>query len=221
MLMAAFADQTLFLREQGADAETLSEFDAAFWANIKRQYDHKLMWQAFRLRKRWRKSDVPRLRLLFADVSMPAMRSAIDRLAQSKGRLGRPIVPEPVSFEQAFGKGWAQMQRTVDPTTTAEERRELHKAMPKHAHLIEAAYRGELALARRRMPRGQPHRKTSEIAEEAVAEAAGISPEMVHELSQQVREERKRSGVKEPAMTARDLKEHLDSPAKLAKRVSF
>jgi hypothetical protein len=222
MLMAAFADQAHFLHEHG-DGETLRQFAGNFFADIKRQYDRKLMWQAFRLRKRWRKSDVARLRSLFADVSMPAMQRAIDRLAQSKGKLGRPVVPKPVSFEQAFSEGGAQMQRTVDPTTSAEERRELHKAMPKHAHLIEAAYRGELALARRRMPRGQPHRKASEIAEEAVEEAAGISLEMVHELCQQIRdEERKRSGVTEPepTMTARDLKEHLDRPAELAKKHS-
>jgi hypothetical protein len=222
MLMATFVDQSHFLHEHG-DAETLRQFAGDFFADIKRQYDRKLMWQAFRLRSRWRKSDVPRLLRIF-DENMPATRRSIERLAKTKEKaFGRGVIPEPVSFEQAFFDGWRHMQCVVDPTTTAEERRDLHQAMPKHAHLIKAAYRGELALARRRMPRGQPHRKASEIAEEAVAEAAGISPAMVHELCQQVREEeRKRSGVTEPepTMTARDLKKHLDRPAELAKKHS-
>src|SRR5262249_50224424 len=148
------------------------------------------------------------------------IRRRIDQLEAAKDKLGRGVVPAPKSFMQALVEGLALMSLYVDPTTSPEKRCELHhRKMPKHPDLIEAAFRGEFKKATQKKPAG-PHRKVSEIAEEAVAEAAGISVPVVHQLCQRVRDEHKGRGV-EPEMTAADLKDHLDYPAKLAKKPDF
>ena len=114
---------------------------------------------------------------------------------------------------------------------TPDEWRKLHRKMPTYPRLIEAAYRGELARAKQQMPRSRdaaagrddfPHRKASEIAEEEVAEAAGISVWMVHALCQHARDDSKRwaaarrgRGLVEETMTADQLRQHLAELAEL------
>ena len=89
--------------------------------------------------------------------------------------------------------------------------------------MIAMAYRGELAAEqkiRRKSNEDYPRRPASEIAREKVAEAAGITPSMVHTLCQRARDEHKKAvvwaaaqpgrGVNlEPPMTANELKRHL------------
>src|SRR5262249_39415321 len=89
--------------------------------------------------------------------------------------------------------------------------------------LVEAAYRGELAkLKRVKTDTKDPHLPISEIAEDHVAEVAGITRSQVHQLCQQLRDDlaeaaraaaaRPSRGVERDApMTAADLKRHLSS----------
>lgn len=232
MMLAFLPAVQLDLRRHGVNGD-VREAVPGFVEHLKRQYDRKVRAQALCLRKHWRKADVPNLLLLPGKASEATQR-LIRKLVLAKDKGGRGVIAEPKSFEHAFIEDFALGQRYVDPSTKPEERRALHKKMPKHADLIEAAFRGEFRRARRRMPDGwdkghaDPHRKASEIAEEEVAEAAGISPAMVHQLCQHARNDYKkalrwaaarpgRRVEREPAMTALELKRHLDYPAELAK----
>lgn len=224
MMLGFFrAELDPLVRRLGVDHPDIQRITVTFFENLKCQYDRKLRTQALRLRKHWRKADVPRL-LQLPGWASPATQRSIARLILAKDKPGRGVVPSPKSFEDAFNDALTLGLLYVDPTTSPRKRRELHKTMPKHPDLVEAAFRGELAKARRKVPdRTLPHRKASEIAEEEVAEAAGISTAVVHQLGQHVRDasrrERERGNVvlDEPAMTAADLKRLLDYPAEAAK----
>ena len=148
------------------------------------------------------------------------------------------MLPEPKRFDQAFGESLALFWRLADPNTPVQERREIRKAMRKFPELVEAAYRGE-------HERVKPTPHASDIAEQNVADAAGISRAKVHQLCQQVRDEYERAekraaarneyerankpadddlllcGVMpEPTMTARELKQYLESGPARPGRVS-
>jgi hypothetical protein len=231
MMLAFLPGVQLDLRRNGADGGDVQKAVPGFVEHLKRQYDRKLRAQALRLRKHWRKADVDNLLLLPGKASEATQRR-IRKLLLAEDKAGRGVIPEPKSFEQEFVENLTIGRRLVDPATPPEEWRELHRKMPTYPRLIEAAYRGELARAKQRMPRGWdaaagradfPHRKASEIAEEEVAEAADISPPMVHALCQQARDDAQRWAaarpdrglVEEPSMTADQLRRHLAELAEL------
>jgi hypothetical protein len=136
-----------------------------------------------------------------------------------EGKIGRGVVSAK-PFEQALLDGLNSNFRMVDPARYGEER----KRSPLFPRLVEAAYRGEVAtekMARRRSTeRDHPWLLASEIAEDRVADAAGISRSMVHQLCQQVHDDFKRAkrraaakpgcGVElDPPMTAEQLRRHF------------
>jgi hypothetical protein len=232
------------VRRLGVDHPDVQKAVEAFFEHWKRQYDRKIRAQALRERRRWRKADIPALVELFLlpGCASPASQRCIARLmlAEGKAVLGRGAIPPPQKFEDAFFDALKVGRRIADPATSPNERRALHKKLPKYPDLIEAAFRGEIARAkieqarfRLRTDRTLPYRIASELAEERVAEAAGLSPAVVHQLCQQVRDATKREKERgererkrgkrgftvtdEPMMTAAQLKAHLEwCPTELA-----
>jgi hypothetical protein len=219
----AFALRTvldpLVSRLGAAHPEVQRAFDASV-EHLRRQYDRKLQAQALRLRRRCRKADVRRLWRLPGEKS-PRILRLIQRLELAKGLGGRGVIPEPMTFDEALGNAFAVWPRIA--AAKPNERRDLRKNnMPKYSTMIEAAYRGELTEARRKIgDRKAPHSKASEIAEDKVAEAAGITRPLVHQICQAVRDDKSalkwaaarpgRGVVPEPATTAAQLRHHLES----------
>jgi hypothetical protein len=217
----------------GARECDVRKFCDDFAGNLRRQYDRKVRAQALRLRRRWRKADVPRLAELFLlpGLASPAIQRSIARLMLTADSGGRRVVSESKEVEQAFAESLNVWSRMIDPGTSPHDRRKIRKALPKWPGLVEAAYRGQLAEEKQRKI---PHQEPAKIAEDKVAEAAGISPHTVHQLCQQVRDEHKWAVEladtrrrrlphlpgqwvePEPAMTAADLKRYLErGPADL------
>jgi hypothetical protein len=212
----------------GTDHPDVRKYADALLKSLEKQYDRKVRAQALRRREDWRKADVPRL--LKLPGASEAANHRIAELTENKHSSGHGVVPEPKQFEQAFAEALNVGLRIVDPTKPSDERRELRrKNMPTYAAQIEAAYRGEFEKVRgRTTDKNYPHWSASQLAEHNVAEAAGISAAEVHQHCQHVRDEYKRAErwaaarpgreVKpEPAVTAADLKRHLDRLAELAK----
>jgi hypothetical protein len=208
-------------RHLGADHPEVGKAIHTLGEDLRRQYNRKLQAQALRLRRRCRKSDVPRLLRLPGEKS-PRIYQLIEKLGLTTDLGGRGVIPEPKTFDQAFAEALAVLQRNAD--ANPNERRELQKKnMPKYPDMIEAAFRGEHAEARRKIgDRKSPHSKASEIAEDKVAEAAGISRPLVHQLCQEARDGYKsalkwaaarpgRGVALEPAITAAQLRQHLES----------
>jgi hypothetical protein len=209
------------VRRLGADhPEVRKAFDASV-EDLKRQYDRKIQAQALRLRRRCRKADVKRLLRLPGEKSS-RIYQLIERLERATDLGGRGVIPEPKTFDQAFADAVAVFQRIAD--AKPNDRRELRKKnMPKYSAMIEAAYRGTLAETQQKIgDRKLPHTKASEIAEDLVAEAAGITRPVVHRLCQHERDRFKAAkrwaaarpgrGVElEPTMTAAQLRQHLES----------
>jgi hypothetical protein len=209
-------------RRLGADHPEVTKALNVSIEDVRRQYNRKLQAEALRRRWRCQKSDIPRLLALPGEKS-PWIYRLAERLARVPGLGGRGVIPEPRTFDQAFSENFAVWPRLA--AAEPHQRRVLHKRhMPKYPGLIYAAYQGELAIEKRRRitERRLPGRpKASEIAEDRVAEAAGISRPLVHQLCQQERDEFKAAqrwaaagpgrGVEpEPAITAAQLRLHLE-----------
>ena len=205
----------------GADDPAVRESAKKLAEDLKKQFDRKICTRALRRRHAWRKADVANLLLLPGKASEATQRQ-IRRVAIAKDKNGRGVVPTPETFEEALGDGFSAMSQMADPATSFEERCKLHaQASPWHGRLIEAAYRGELAKQRlRHAGSSEPHLPLSEIAEDKVGKAAGISRSQVHQLCQLMRDERSaaerraatRSGHAvelDSPMTAAELKRHL------------
>jgi hypothetical protein len=116
-------------------------------------------------------------------------------------------------FDEALRDGLNAWYRMVDPATSAAARR----FSPWYPRLVRAAYEGELRAerkARRKSSDDYPRINASEIAEDRVAEAAGISRSAVHQLCQRARDEG-RGGVDDlDPPTAEALRRHLsDAPS--------
>jgi hypothetical protein len=188
--------------------------------DLKRQYDQNLRKEARRRRNDWRKADLKSLAAMFLlpRVADPEDQREIGLLMLAPDKTGAPVL-RAKSFEESLQDGLNWGPRVANSATSKAERRN----SPWYPRLIEKAYRGELAAEkeiRRRSKEDYPRRPASEIARERVAEAAGITPSMVHTLCQQVRDELKKAEVwaaaqpgrgvgLEPPMTAKELKRHL------------
>ena len=202
-------------RRLGHDHPEVRKAADALAKNLERQYNRKLQAQALRLRRRSRKSDVKRLWRLPGEKS-PRIFQLIERLELATRLGGRGVIPEPRTFYKALADALAVYPRIG--AAKPNERRKLRKvSMPKYADLLEAAFRESL---QKRLwetcDKRAPHTKASEIAEERVADAAGITRSVVHQLCQKSRDEFKaalaavrpgRGVAREPAITAVELKD--------------
>ena len=215
------------VRLLGADHPEVRKALDASVEDLRRQYDRKIQAQALRLRRRCRRADVKRL-LRRPGEKSPRIYQLIERLERATDLGGRGVIPEPKTFDEAFAEAFAVWPRIF--AAQPNERRKLRKDyMPKYSAKIESAYRGTLAETQQKIgDRKLPHIKASEIAENLVAEAAGISRPLVHQLCQHERdrfkaaerwaEARPGRGVEpEPATNAAQLRRHLESGAELAK----
>jgi hypothetical protein len=231
MLLAYLANAGMAAR-LGVDPQRAGDVIKDQIKNFEAQYERKLRAQALRRRRQWRKADLPALAELLLDGhAKPATQRELRRLSSAK-KPGPRAIPPPKNFEKALQDGLDVLRQLGDPATPPNKRRQLRiENMPKFPDLVEAAYRGELAAEKRRLRLGldrtSPHHKASDLAKERVAKAAGISSAKVHQLCQQVRDERKRlqkkrklldergprlnhGFVDESAMSAADLKAYLD-----------
>jgi len=217
-MLAAFE-----LRHLGASDEDLRKFPSEFGKVLELQYDRKVAAQALRERRRWRKSDLPRLieLLLRPGLASPKTQGLIAQL-QSENASGHGVIPEPKRCDEAFFDSLSSLQRIANSATSRDERRELRKRLEIYPEMIEAAYRGELGRAQEANVVETPRLKASEIAEWKVADAAGISPAKVHQLCQEARDRvaiaekwaAARPGVRsvqrKPEMTTKELKGWLE-----------
>jgi hypothetical protein len=212
-----------YLRQAGISPNDplVAKATASLIDDLKDQYARKVRAQALRLRKHWRKADVPRLLQLAGDAREATQRK-ISQTLLAKDKTGRGVVPAPKTFDEALRDGCSLWSRIADPATSLAERRKLARQSPLYPRLIEAAYRGELEKAKRKVPdRSLPHHKPSEIAEDAVAQAAGLSIDVVHQIIYRARQEDKQAlkwaasqpdrwVEPDPAITAAQLKRHLE-----------
>jgi hypothetical protein len=208
-----------YLKQEGIRADD-PVVQRAVVDDLKRQYDQKQRDEAWSRRSDWRKADVESLVSMFLlpGNADPAVQREIAQLMLAPDKTGAPVL-RAKSFDESLQDGIDWVQRPTNPATSKVERRE----SPWYPRLIENAYRGELAAekkSRRKSNEDYPRRPASEIAEEKVAEAAGITLSIVHALCQQVRDEHKKAKVwaaaqpgrwvhLEPPITANELKRHL------------
>ena len=185
------------------------------WINaVEREHKEQLKRRALDQRSRWRKADVPRL--LRLDVGAePAERMDMAKLLEGGGpRGGRGVVPEPETLGEEIVDFVTFGQKLFGPDTPPNVRCALYKQTRWWPYFVEAAYRGELREARESLRGGRlndRHGATpSEIAKEAVAEAANISLATVHALCQRVRNERGSAEPDDPEMTASELRAHIE-----------
>ena len=139
-----------------------------------------------------------------------------DLRAVPKRSSGRPVLfaDPPKPFGQAFADSWNDIKALADTATPAPKRRQLYAMTPWFDRWVEAAYRHELKAAQSKVDRTSPHREPSDLAYEAVAEAAVISESKVHSICQ--RERTRTDAAQDPEMSAAELKRHLETGPGLA-----
>ena len=216
MMMAEYADQAGI----GADDPRVQRAAKELVHDLKRQYDQKLRGEAWRRRSEWRKADLKSLvpMFLLSGIADPEVQREIALLFRESNKTGAPVL-RAKSFEDSLQDGLDWAMRLANPAMSKAERRN----SPWYPRMIWKAYRGELAAEKK--IRGKSNEDysrlpASEIAQDKVAEAAGIKPSLVHALCQQARDEHKKAEVwaaaqprrsvdLEPPTTANELKRHL------------
>lgn len=173
---ASFLISTLVALQRFAEnvvTQAISVAEAA-----ERQYRRAQLLEAYRARRRWKKSDIGALNSL--DVNAAARR----RMARLSGR-GRPIVRPYIPLLEA-GLGYVNtIQPLLAPDYTPNQRRHAVKSWPWWRHHVEALYRGEHESAKLR---GTPD--ASGEAERLIGRYFGISPSTVHAICGDIRRER-------------------------------
>lgn len=156
---------------------------------------------AYRRRASWKKSDISNLKTL--DLNPVAQR----RMARLSGT-GRPVVAPHRPLELAIVEKLQSIQPLFDQTFTAADRKRAIKHWPYWEHHVEALYRGECDLARKRKIKGP-----ATHAEELVATELGLSAPAVHAICGRIRLKRKeRDGAANfPAMTLTEYKEWMET----------
>lgn len=158
----------------------------------RRDHLRKARLEAYKRRHQWRKADIPRL--LRMGVNPQAQRR-IERLLQSKSS-GRGVIREYKNLDDYFRALVDFFRIFDDPTTSSRTRLALFKSIRVWPSFVESMYRGELTAAEE----GKRHlvglkygrEKPSDIAEQAVAEAIGMSTASVHALCDRVRKKHNR-----------------------------
>jgi hypothetical protein len=180
---------------------------AIFWSlaswleKVERQYSRGQLRAAYRKRHSWKKSDLPRLKLLNVNG---AARHRMERLT---GR-GRPVVRLPKPLDEAIVAKINALQALFDADTSTETRRRAFKECPWWHHFVEALYRGEHAIARER-----GHRGPSIEAETVVGRALGISSASVHSICGEIRGKRRHDErlADFPAMTVAEFESWMQT----------
>jgi hypothetical protein len=176
---------------------------------IDRGHKRKVLRDALRLRRRWRLADVAQLEAM--DLR-PAAQRLVDKLKHS-GKLGRGVIRDTRDRTKQLARQLRSQLARADPATPPEVRRNLYKKTRRFEEYIEPAYRGELALAQQRALKDSfPHERACELAEAAVAKAAGISQAQVRKYCHSVRSGRrgKPAPDDEPPTSAAELKRYLE-----------
>ena len=171
---------------------------------------------ALKVRKRWRKADVPHLVKLGIP---PCAEPRLSRLITSKS-LGRGVVKSPQTLDQKVAILLEGIRIWSCPETPPQVRSRFYKETRWFPEFVEAAYRGELAIlkanAKHRPPeyRNLPHLCPCVLAETSVAKAAQISPALVRHHCFQVRKDYG-GKVPNPPTSAAELKLHLEKGPRL------
>lgn len=156
---------------------------------------------AYRRRRAWKKSDIPRLKTLA--VSEVALR----RMERLEGR-GRPVVSSHQPLGSAFLTKVRALQILSDPGSSPEKRRSAVKLSHWWPHYVEAMYRGEHSLAKTNR-----ERESSGHAERLVGKELGISASEVHRICGGIRRLRTEwdGAANFPAMTLIDYRDWMET----------
>ena len=169
-------------------------------------YARHLKLEALRKRHHWRLADIPRLQ----ELGIPSSAARYVEKALETRRRGRGVVAQPMTLGTTIIDHIKKLKILSDPSTPAHVRRSIYKTTVWFPYFVEAAYRGELERAcATTSERSVPKLRAHMIAEERVAQAAGISCAQVRALSHRVR----RDGAAlpdEPPTSAAELRKHLE-----------
>jgi hypothetical protein len=174
----------------------------ASWAeNVERQHHRAELLAAYRRRHAWKKSDIRHLK------SLNVNRAAQSRMERLVGR-GRPIVRPHQPLDAEILKKMSALQSLLDPDASPDKRRQAFKLWPWWPHYVEALYRGEHAIAKKRGTKG-----ASTEAEISVGRALGISAATVHSICGEIRSKRKadEGSADFPAMTLAEYESWMES----------
>jgi hypothetical protein len=176
------------------------------WPQFERRHRRAALLAAYRRRHRWKAADLrPLLRL---GVSVAAQHRMVHILSKGGAGVVRPYEPLLDSCARAS----RLLADIFAPGTSRGVRQRLLASTPWWPPLIEAAYRGELAVAQRVARRQEyGHEEPSEIAYREVAEAAGLSTHQVHRLCQQARASYAGGDTPRAAMCAAVLREFINT----------
>jgi hypothetical protein len=134
---------------------------------------------AYQRRHSWKKSDIPHLNTLGIN------KAALRRMERLTGR-GRPVVKPHKALALAVATKIHDLGPLVNLLSPPDKRRRAFKLWPWYQHYVEALYRGEHALAKKKGIAGP-----SDYAEREVGRALGISAATVHAISGKIRLMRK------------------------------
>ncbi|MBN9546985.1 MAG: hypothetical protein J0I19_16085 [Alphaproteobacteria bacterium] len=173
--------------------------------NWEEQWIRQQRERALDRQKDWKLADRQRLQKL-------GLLPSAERLLQKQHGRGRGVVAPVTSLGQYIVSGLNDLKTLFAPETPPSLRKETYKKFRWFPEFVEQAYRGELnriLSLRKPSTRGEPRRRASELAEERVAEAAGISSAQVRKLCHQARKGYGGSPPPPPTSAA-ELKAHLE-----------
>jgi hypothetical protein len=180
----------------------LKEFEAAIprWG---KQWTRQQREKALERCKDWKRADLPR----FLKLGLPEWAEAQARERQGRGR---GVVAPVTSLDEYALSGLSGLKAIFDPNTPPQVRKKLYRKSRWFPEFVEQAYRGERQrIQNGSFNRNEPHRTASDIAEERVSEAAGISSAQVRKLCHRVRKDCQ-GYSSSPPTSAADLKMHLE-----------
>ena len=165
-----------------------------------RAHDRAQRLEAYRRRREWKQSDIPRLESLGVNA---AARSRMERLPSLRGR---PTIRAHSPLAEVILAKAGALGSMYDPLGTPASRLKALKAFPWWMHHAEALYRGVHEEARRRCLPGP-----ADHAERVVGRALGISPSSLRSLCGAVRAMRARDEAcaNFPAVTMAQYEEWL------------
>ena len=178
---------------------------ATNWHRADQEGRRTALLQAYKLRHKWKKSDVPHLLALGVNATA-VMR--IERIKILTHR-GRPIVRPYRPLAETIEALAPLFHEATQPTVRVQKL----KTTPWWPYFVEALYRGEYEVAKKE------HRNSaSDYAERCVGDTLNISSALVRKLSGEVRRKRKFGAAlpDTPGITVADFqvwKETGDFPA--------
>jgi len=163
------------MTEQSTNPMALAALLLAAVASTQKKHERAELLAAYRLRHRWKASDVPRLRTL--NLSAVAVR----RAAKLRGR-GRPVVAAHIDPLTAILAKLSPLVVGFRFDAPRMVRLRAIKEFRWWPHYVEAVYRGEYEAVK-----ASGTKSAAEVTENRIADALGISSAVVRKLCTKVR----------------------------------